>query len=85
MILHRFNADKNEIESGIGYDMIIGRALMLHQGLTANIKHKVLQCDGAAVPMKYPRGLLEQTYLTSGEICEVVIQTAEPVSAMETI
>ena len=30
-----------------------------------------------------PRGLLGKSYLTSCNICEVVIQTAEPVSTIE--
>ena len=33
--------------------------------------------------MKEPTGLLSQTYLTSSEMCKVVMQAAEPVSTRE--
>ena len=33
IILHRFHADNNESESGIGYGIIIGRDLMAQLGL----------------------------------------------------
>ena len=35
---HRFHVDNDEGESGIGYDMIIGRDLMVQLGLTDNFK-----------------------------------------------
>ena len=52
IISHRFHVDKNECESGIGYDMIIGYDLMVHIGLLCNFKRQVLQWDGATVSMK---------------------------------
>ena len=42
MILHRFNYDKNEIESGIGYDMITFSDLMIQLGHMDNFKSNVL-------------------------------------------
>ena len=56
---------------------------MVQTGLSADFKYQVLQWYGAKLPMKEPRGLLVQTYLTSCEIHEVVIKTAEPVSNRE--
>ena len=53
---------------------------MVKLGLLAKFKRQVLQLDGDKVPMKEPSGLLGQTDLTSREICEVVMQTAEPSS-----
>ena len=41
--LHHFHVDNNEGESGIGYDMIIGRDLMVQLGLSADFKFQVLQ------------------------------------------
>ena len=52
IIEHRFHVDKNNGESGIGYDMIIGCKLMVQLGLMADFKRQVLQWDGATVPMK---------------------------------
>ena len=49
---HLFHVNNNKGESGIGYDMIIGRDLMLQLGLLANFKRQVLQWDGVNVPMK---------------------------------
>ena len=80
--MHQLNIDKNEGESGIVYDNIFGCDLMVKLGISADFKRQVLQWDGATVPMKEPRGLLGQTYLTSSEMREVLMQTAEPVSRM---
>ena len=54
IILQLFHVDKNEGESGIGYDMIIGYNLMEQHWLFTNFKHKVLQWDGVTVLMKNP-------------------------------
>ena len=40
---HCFHVDNDEDESGIGYDMIIGRDLMVQIGLTSNFNRQVLQ------------------------------------------
>ena len=50
--LHHFHVDYNEGDSGIGYNMIIFRSLMLQLGLSEEFKHQVLQWDGSTVPMK---------------------------------
>ena len=42
IILYRFYVDKNEGELVIGYDMIIGRGLMLKLGISSDFKHQVL-------------------------------------------
>ena len=52
IILHRFYVYNDKGKSGIGYDMIIGRDLMVQQGLLSEFKHQVLQWDGVTVPMK---------------------------------
>ena len=52
IILHIFHVDINEGESGIGYDMIIVRDLMVQLGLLNNFKRQVLQWYGATVSMK---------------------------------
>ena len=55
---HRFHVDNNEGEFGIGYDLIIGRDLMVQPVLSADFKSQVLHWDDVTVPMKEPRSLL---------------------------
>ena len=83
IILHPCHVENNEGESGIGYDMIIGRNLMVHLGISDKFKNQVLQRGGAISPMKQPSGIIGQTDLTSCEMFEVAIQTAEPDSNRE--
>ena len=83
IIDHCFHIENNEGESGIGYDMIIGRDMMVQLGLTTNFKHQLLQWDGTTVHMKDPRNLLGQSDPTKLEMSEVVMQTAEPASTRE--
>ena len=52
IIEHQFHVENDKGESGIGYDMIICRDLMVKLGLLADFKRKVLQWDGVTVPMK---------------------------------
>ena len=52
IISHHFHIDNNEVESEIGYDMIIVRYLMVQLGLLYGFKNQVLQWDGVTVPMK---------------------------------
>ena len=80
IINHRFHVDNDKGESGIGYDMIIGRDLMVQLGLTAHFKRQLLQWDGATVQMKEPRSLIWKSDLTKRKMSEVVMQTAEPAS-----
>ena len=37
---HRFHFDNDKGKSVIGYDMVIGRDLMVHLGITADFKHQ---------------------------------------------
>ena len=76
IINHCFHVDNNKGELGIGYDIIIGCNLMLHIGLTANLKRQVLQCDDTTVHMKEPSSFIGQSDLTKSEMREVFIQTA---------
>ena len=63
--------------------MIIFTDLMVQLFLSSDFKRQVLQWYGVTVPMKEPRGLLGQKYLTSREMCKVVMQTAETVPTRE--
>ena len=47
-----FHVKNDKGELGIGYDMIIGRDLMVQLFLTYDFKCQVLQLDDATVPMK---------------------------------
>ena len=59
-----FRVDNDKGELGIGYDMIVGRDLMVQLGLTADFKRQVLKWDGATVHMKDLRSLLGKSGLT---------------------
>ena len=83
IINHSFHVDNYEGKSGIGYDIIIGRDLMVQLGSTANFKRQVLQWGGTTVHMKESRKLLGQSDLTNREMREVVMQTTEPASTQE--
>ena len=83
IINHRFHANNDKGESGIGYDMIIGRNLMVKLGLTAGFKRQVLQWDGATVYMKKPISFLGKYNLTKRKMRKVVMRTAEPDSTHE--
>ena len=83
IINHCFHIDNNRGESGIGYEIIIGRDLMVELGLTDDFKRQVLQWDGATVHMKDPRNLLGQYDLTTRKMREVAMQTEEPASTQE--
>ena len=65
IITHHFHFDKNEDESFIGYDVIIGRNLMVKLELSDEFKHQVLQWDSFTLPLKEPISVLGQTDLTS--------------------
>ena len=80
IINHCFHVYNNKGESGIEYDMIIGRDMMVQLGLTTDFKYQFLQWDVSTVHMKEPRSLLVQSNPTKPEIHEVVMQTAEPAS-----
>ena len=83
IIEHRFHVKNDKGESCIGYDMIIGRDLMVQLGLPVDFKCQVLQWDDLIVPMKEPSGIIGKSDLTSHGMREVVMQTAEPASTRE--
>ena len=80
---HHFYFDNNEVQSGIVYDMIIGRDLMVHTGIQENFKRQVLNWDGANVPMNEPSVILGQGYLTSRKMRKVAMNTEEQVYTRE--
>ena len=65
IINHHFYVNNDKGESGIGYDMIICRDLMVHLGLTANFKRQFLQWDNATVHMEEPSSLLGKSFQLS--------------------
>ena len=52
IIEHRFHFNNDKVGSGVGYDMIIGRDLMVQLGLTDDFDNQVLQCYDDILPMK---------------------------------
>ena len=82
MINHRFHVDNEKGDSGIGYYMIICRDLVVQLGLTAYFKRHVFQWYGVTVNMKEPGIFLGKLDLTKQDMCDVVIQTAKPDSAL---
>ena len=83
IINHHFHVDNDEGESGIGYDMIVCRYLMIQLGLTDKFKRQFLQWDGATANMKESRNFLGQSDLSKRKICKVMMQIAEPTSTKE--
>ena len=83
IIEHRFHIENDRGKSGIGYDMIIGRNLMVKLCLSPEFKNQVLQWYGVTVPMKEPSGLPGKLYLNKREMREVVIGTVETSSTRE--
>ena len=69
IVNYRFHFDNKKCESVIGYDMIIGRNLMVHIGLTANFKRQVLQWGVATVHIKEPSSLVGKYDLIKLEMC----------------
>ena len=57
----------------MGYNMIIGRDLMVKLGLTGGFNNQVLQWDGATVHMKESSSLLGKYGLNRHDIREVVM------------
>ena len=83
IINHQFHVNNEKGESGIGYDMIIGRDLMVQLGLTADFKHQVLQWYGNTVHMKETSSLLDKSDLNKREMRKVLMKTADPASTRE--
>ena len=75
IIEHRINVDNNKFKSCMGYDIIIGRYLMVQLGLSADFKCQVVQWDDVTLPMKEPRGLLGKSDLTNFNMREFLMQT----------
>ena len=76
IIEHCFHIKNDKYESGIGYEMIIGRDLMVQLGLMSDLKSQVLQWYGVTVPMKEPRGLIGKSDLNKRQMRKVVMHTA---------
>ena len=83
IIPHCFHIDNDEGKSVIGYDMIIGRDLMVKLFVLADFNHQVLQWYGIPALMKEPRGMIGQIDLNICKMREVVMQTAESVLTRE--
>ena len=77
IINHCFHVDNYKGESGIGYEMIICRHLMVQLVLTANFKNQVLQWYDATVNMKDPSNFIVRSNVTKRKMRKVVMQTAE--------
>ena len=85
IINHCFHLNNDKGESGIGYDMIIGRELMVQIFLMVYLNHQFLQWDGAIINIKEPISLLGKSNITKREMSGVVMQTAETASTREAI
>ena len=67
-------------DSGIGYDMIIGRDLLNELGIDLSFKTKTISWDEMVVPMAthYSYDKTEKKDLSYKEIRQLVVQTEEP-------
>ena len=75
---HCLHVNNGKGKLGIGYDIIIGRDLVLQIGLLADFKCESLQWYGVIVHMKEPISMIGQTAITKREIRKVVMQNEEP-------
>ena len=82
-INHPFNVDNDKGSSGIGYDIIIGRDLMVQLCIMADFKSQFLPWDEATLHMKDRINVLGKYDLTNREMRGVVMQAAEPTSTQE--
>jgi hypothetical protein len=78
IINQRFHVDMN-----IGYDMIIGRDLMVKLGLITDYKRKVLIWDEVSVPMRSLYHTDSKPTFSRAEIKQIMTQTAEPIATKE--
>ena len=72
IINNQFHVDNDKGESDIGYEMIIGRDLMVQLGLEDNFKRQVLQWDGTTIHMDEPIGLIGKPDLTKRKILKEI-------------
>ena len=70
------HANNNKFKSGIGYDMITGRDLMVQLGPIFDFKRQSLQWYVATVPMNQPSGMIGESDLSKREMRKVIMQTA---------
>ena len=82
IVLHQFNVEKNEGESGIGYYTIIVIYLTVQIGLVADFKRRVLEWDKTAVRTKESGNLLGEHNSTKCKIQEVSMNTEESASTI---
>ena len=83
IINHRFHVNYDKVELVVGYDIIIGRDLMIKIALTAYFQRQSLKWYVATVPIKEPSGLLGKLDLSKHEMREVLMHTAKPASTKE--
>ena len=83
IINHCVYVKNDKFDSGISYDMIIFRDLMVELGMMGNFKLQILKWDFITVYMKETSSLLGKYDLNKREIREVVMQTAGPASTLE--
>ena len=74
ILTYHFHIDNAQIDYGIGYDMIIGRALMVQLGQKANFGCQILKWGKTVITMKQPVTFLAQSDITKLYMTEVVIQ-----------
>ena len=83
IINQRFHVDNEEEDMNIGYDMIIGRDLMVKLGLITDYERKVLMWDGVSVPMRSVYHTDSKPTFSRAEIKQIMTQTAEPIATRE--
>ena len=83
IINQRFHVDNEEEDMNIGYNMIIGRDLMVKLGLITDYKRKVLIWDEVSVPMRSVYHTDSKPTFSRAEIKQIMTQTAEPIATQE--
>ena len=80
---HTFDIDESNDEKGIGYDMIIGRDLLVKLGIDIRFTDQTIKWEDMLVPMKAFAPGKDHKSLSNKEIRASIAQIAEPISTRE--
>ena len=83
IISHQFHVDINEGESGIGYEIIEVRELVVQIILVDGFGHRFQSWENYIVTMNEPGNILGYYNLTKRKNCKVFMQTTDTASKIE--
>ena len=83
LLKHTFDIDESNDKKGIGYDMIIGRDLLVKLGIDIRFTDQTIKWEDMLVPMKAFAPGKDHKSLSNREIRASIAQIAEPISTRE--